>query len=169
MSLSYLHYDGLTVAFLSSVWTRLPAAARANVAAAMLAVAFAALTVGAGVRQARVRPFSWRSPVRAAEPVDTLWSAAHFLDGSPSAVGAALKVSAAPSLDRLCAAWLWPTAPAGQAPNGWKENCLFPSALCVSSARSPKPDVQDQRNQRNGNVATAAWAAPSRTRQIDAR
>lgn len=65
-NLSYPHYDGLTVAFLSPVWTRLPAAARAGVAAAVLAVAFVALIVGTRVRQ-----------VRAVEPVDTLWFVAH--------------------------------------------------------------------------------------------
>ncbi|MGW4046636.1 hypothetical protein [Streptomyces sp. NPDC004721] len=127
MILPYLHHGDRVVAYLLPVWTRLPAADRMGVAAAVLAAAFVALLVGTRVRRVRPRPFR-RPRARAAEPVDTSWFTAHTLDGFPEeALRATLKTPAAPSRERLYAAWVLATHTQGTDAVWLEKNLALPA------------------------------------------
>ncbi|MFE7235616.1 hypothetical protein ACWCRF_07190 [Streptomyces sp. NPDC002405] len=126
MILPYPHHGDRLMAYLLPVWTRLPAADRMGVAAAVLAVAFM-LLVGTRVRRARPRPFR-RPRARATEPVDTSWFTAHTLDGFPEeAVRAILKTPAAPSRERLYAAWVLATHTQGADAVWLEKNLALPA------------------------------------------
>ncbi|MFF4791289.1 hypothetical protein ACFY2M_16275 [Streptomyces sp. NPDC001276] len=127
MILPYPHHGDRVVAYLLPVWTRLPAADRMGVAAAVLAAAFVALLVGTRVRRVRPRPFR-RPRARAAEQVDTSWFTAHTLDGFPEeALRATLKTRAAPSRERLYAAWVLATHTQGTDAVWLEKNLALPA------------------------------------------
>ncbi|MFB6961846.1 hypothetical protein ACFCYB_33895 [Streptomyces sp. NPDC056309] len=127
MILPYPHHGDRVVAYLLPVWTRLPAADRMGVAAAVLAAAFVALLVGTRVRRVRPRPLR-RPRARAAEPVDTSWFTAHTLDGFPEqALRATLKTPTAPSRERLYAAWVLATHTQGTDAVWLEKNLALPA------------------------------------------
>ncbi|MFE7214249.1 hypothetical protein ACFY0A_24810 [Streptomyces sp. NPDC001698] len=127
MILPYPHHGDRVVAYLLPVWTRLPAADRMGVAAAVLAAAFVALLVGTRVRRVRPRPFRRPRP-RTAEPVDTSWFTAHTLDGFPEeALRVTLKTPAGPSRERLYAAWVLVTHTQGTDAVWLEKNLALPA------------------------------------------
>ncbi|MEV5008650.1 hypothetical protein ACIQFZ_31175 [Streptomyces sp. NPDC093064] len=127
MILPYPHHGDRVVAYLLPVWTRLPAADRMGVAAAVLAAAFVALLVGTRLRRVRPRPLRRPRP-QAAEPVDTSWFTAHTLDGFPEeALRATLKTPAAPSRERLYAAWVLATHTQGTDAVWLEKNLALPA------------------------------------------
>ncbi|MFF4762638.1 hypothetical protein [Streptomyces sp. NPDC001292] len=136
------------VAYLLPVWTRLPAADRMGVAAAVLAVAFVALIVGTRVRRARSRP-PRRPRARTAEPVDTSWFTAHTLDGFPEeAVRAGLRSPTAPSRERLYAAWVLATHTQGADAVWLEKNLALPAEAAhlivdAAEARRREPSARE--------------------------
>ncbi|MGW5127767.1 hypothetical protein ACWEQ7_27725 [Streptomyces sp. NPDC004069] len=152
MILSYPHHGDRVVAYLLPVWTRFPAADRAGVAAAVLAVALVTLIVGTRVRRGRVRSRpSERPRARTAEPVDTSWFTAHALEGFPEeAIRATLKAPAAPSRERLYAAWVLATHTQGTDAVWLERHLALPAEaahLIVAAAESRRggsPPLEDK-------------------------
>ncbi|MCX4790603.1 MULTISPECIES: hypothetical protein [unclassified Streptomyces] len=155
------HHVEHIVAFLPPVWTKVPVPGHRGVAAAVLAVAFAALVVGTWVRRARFRPFK-HPQARTAELVDTSWFVPHALDGFPEeAVRAALETPDTPSLDRLYVAWVLATHTRG-VDAAWLERNLALTAdaahLIVEVAESlrEEPASQESRDRSAGLLSPSA-------------
>ncbi|MEU7383967.1 MULTISPECIES: hypothetical protein [unclassified Streptomyces] len=146
----HLHHGDRVVAYLLPVWTRLPAADRAGVAAAVLGAALVALIVGTRVRRGRCRPFRNPRARRAAEPVDTSWFTAHTLDGFPEeAVRATLGTPAAPSRERLYAAWVLATHTQGTDAVWLEKNLALPADaahLITEAAEARRRELSAQEN-----------------------
>ncbi|MFJ5155286.1 hypothetical protein ACIQCF_27630 [Streptomyces sp. NPDC088353] len=159
MILSYSHHGDRVMAYLLPVWTRLPAADRMGVAAAVLAVAFVVLLVGTRVRQARPRPFR-RPRARAAEPVDTSWFTAHTLDGFPEeALRVTLRTPAAPSRERLYAAWVLATHTQGTDAVWLEKNLALPADaahLIAEAAETRRREVSARENHDTGAAKATA-------------
>ncbi|MFJ4513460.1 hypothetical protein [Streptomyces sp. NPDC088816] len=140
------------VAYLLPVWTRLPAADRMGVAAAVMGAALVVLIVGTKVRRGRSRPFRSPRARRPAEPVDTSWFTAHTLDGFPEeAVRATLRAPTAPSRERLYAAWVLATHTQGTDAVWLEKNLGLPADAAhliteAAEARRRERSAQENRD-----------------------